>query len=77
MSQHLGVRFRTEGMPLAKKLIPQLLKIFDDPVMDQGQFPTLIQVRMGVFVRNKAMSRPPGMSNSGRSVCRFLLHELR
>src|SRR3984957_20180246 len=77
MSQHFGVGFRAEGMTLADQLVPQLLKILDDPVMNERQFPALIQMRMRIFVRNSPMSRPPGMSNAGRSVRRILLNQLR
>ena len=77
MSQHLRIGLRTERVTLANKLIPQLLKILDHPVMDECQLPALIQMRMRIFVCNKAVGSPPGMSNPSRTVRRILLNQLR
>ena len=76
MSQHLRVGLRTEGVTLTDQLIPQLLKILDHPVMDERQFPALIEMRMRVFVRHPPVSGPPGMSDAGRPVRRLPLNEL-
>ena len=77
VSQHLRVGFRTEAMTLTQELILQRLKILDYPVMDERQFPALIQMRMRVFIRNPPMSRPPGVSNPSCTVRRILLNQLR
>ena len=65
MSQHLRVGLRAKGMTLAEKLIPQLLKILDHPVMDERQFAALVEMRMRIFVCHQTMRRPPGMSDAG------------
>jgi len=77
MSQDLRVGLRSKGMTLTDELIPQLLKILDDPVMNERQFPALIEVRVGIFVGHLPVGRPPGVSDAGGSVGWFALNQLR
>ena len=77
MSQHLSVGLRSKGMTLTDELIPQLLEILDYPVMDERQFPALIEMRMGIFIGYLPMCRPSGVSNAGGTIGRFPLNQLR
>ncbi|CAB4634608.1 unannotated protein [freshwater metagenome] len=66
---HLGIGFAQKLFTLGKKLLFELVEVFDDAVMNQSQFATITQVGVGVFVSRTTVGGPPGVSNAGVALC--------
>ena len=69
--QHLGVGLAAEHVSLRQQLRPQRRVVLDDAVMDDGDAPAAIHVRVRVGVRGAAVGRPAGMPDAGRAVQRL------
>jgi hypothetical protein len=65
MDDHFRVRVGRQVAALGDQFSPEVLVIFDDPVVDDGD--AVGRVRVGVdFVRH-AMGRPAGMADADRA----------
>ena len=67
MGQHFRVGGGSKGVAGLDQLLFEPVAILDDAVVDNGDFAGLIQMRMGVFVRGRAMSGPAGMADAKES----------
>ena len=50
--------------PAASKFLFERVVIFDDAVVDDGDFAGLIEVRMGIFVRRRAVRGPARVADA-------------
>src|SRR5438105_319299 len=77
MRKDFGVRLRPKLMTLGQKLVPQLLEIFDDSIVNERELSALVQMWMSVAVCHAAMRCPPGMSDTGEPMHGIFLNHLR
>jgi len=76
MSEDFGVGFGSKiTITVPNQLIFQRLVIFDHSVVHECQFPSRVEMRMGVLVRWLSMRRPPSVAYTESSVRRFFRHE--
>jgi len=64
----LGVGLRLELVPFGGKLAPELEVVLDDAVVDDHHVAARAAVRMGVFFRGPAVSRPARMADAEQPV---------
>ena len=67
MRQNFRVRRGNKHMPLGGKGAFEAVAVLDDAVMDDGDFPGLVQVRMRVFVGGRAVRGPARMADAERT----------
>ena len=77
MGQHLSVGRGLERVAGLQQLPLERLEILDHTVMNHGDAPALIQVRMCVFVGGRAMRGPAGVADAQRSCQRVSLQKPR
>ncbi|MCK9589757.1 MAG: hypothetical protein WC076_12205 [Terrimicrobiaceae bacterium] len=77
VGQDFRVRLRHEGMAGFQKLFAEFLVVLDDPVVDEGEPPASIEVRVGIFLGDTPVRRPTGMADSGPAMHRALLDAFR
>jgi hypothetical protein len=77
MRQNFSVGFGAELVSLAQKLFPKLVEILDHTIVDKRKFAALVQMRMGILIRDTAVRGPPGVSDPGAADNRFSLYQLR
>ncbi len=58
MREHFRVRVGFEFVPRRKQFLFERVIIFDDAVVDDGDFAGTVEMRMGIFVRRDAMRGP-------------------
>ena len=73
---YLGIRVGVEVVALAQQLVPELLIVFDDAVVDGYHVPVVGAVGMGVVFAGLSMGSPAGVadaagSRQGQAVVRF------
>ena len=61
MRQHLRVRVGLELMPRRDQPFFQPLVIFDDPVVNDGDAPARIKMRVGIVIRGRPVRGPAGV----------------
>ncbi len=66
VGHHLGVGGRDERVPGGHELGPQLGVVLDDAVVDQGQPPGAVRVRVGVLGGGAAVGGPAGVTDRRR-----------
>ena len=66
MSNHFGVGLGPEAMTFGGERAAELAIILDDPVVNNRQARSTVEMRMRIDVRGTAMRRPPRMRYSGR-----------
>ena len=71
MRQHLGVGVGFEFVSGVEQFLFERVVIFDDAVVDDGDSAGLIQVRMGIFVRGRAVRGPARVADAEISLDRF------
>src|SRR5260370_10180523 len=76
VSQGFGIGFGAKLMFLSEKLVSERLEIFNHSIMDQSELSGLIHVGVSVFVRNRAMCRPPSMPHPQRTPRRVPFNQL-
>ena len=64
MRQHLGIGAGPEFVSGLEQFLFERVVIFDDAIVDDGDFAGLIEMRMGIFVRRRPMRGPAGMSDA-------------
>ena len=67
-SGHLGVRVAVKHLTSCEKVVFEALEVFDDAVVNKGQFPAIAQVGVSVTVSGRAVGGPPRVGNPGRSL---------
>jgi hypothetical protein len=77
MRQNFSIGFGAEFVTLAQELFPKLLEILDHTIVDKRKLAALVQMRMGVLIRDTAVRGPPGVSDPGAADNRFSLYQLR
>ena len=74
LRQDFGVGFRFERYAFLFKLLLKDRVIFNDPVVDQGDFIAIIGVRVSVGVRGRAVGSPAGVGNTNGPLFIFFPH---
>ena len=69
MRHHLGIRVRLKCVPLANKARLEFPVILNNPVVDNGDAPFAVRVRVRVVVRRSAMCGPPRMRDDSPARC--------
>jgi hypothetical protein len=64
VGEHFGVGVGFESMALGGELAFEDFEVLDDPVMDEDDSSTLVEVRVRVFVRGRAMGGPAGVADA-------------
>ena len=77
MRQNFGIGRGFESMALLQKSIFQPVEILDDAVVDNGNAPALVEMRMRVFVGGRTMSGPPRMPHADMAVERLSVEKTR
>jgi hypothetical protein len=76
VSENFGVRLRTELVPGFGEPFLEPIVIFDDAVVNDGDFAGAVEVRMAVVVRGRTVRGPAGVSDSDASGRRLFDDEL-
>ena len=64
MSEHLGVRVGFESVARLNQPFFDAVEVLDHPIVDHGDVAALVQVRVGVFVRGRAMRGPSSVADA-------------
>ncbi len=64
MREHFRVGVGFESVPGGEQFILQQVVVFDDAVVDDGDFAGLVQLRMRIFVRRDSMSGPARVADA-------------
>ncbi len=76
VGQHLGIGFGFELVAPVQKRLAESPGILDDPVVNHGNAPALVQVGMSVRSGGRAVSGPPGVAHSQGTRSRVALYVL-
>jgi len=60
---HFRIGVAKESFPRGNQFFLELVKVFDDPVVDQGEFSVISEMGVGIGISRRAMRGPPGVSN--------------
>ena len=63
-----GIGLGAKPMPVRRQRLSKLAVVLDDPVVDDGELGTAIDVRMRIGIRRPAVSRPPGVADAQGAV---------
>ena len=77
MREHLGVGVGFELVAGGEQLLFERVVIFDDAVVDDGDFAGLIELRMGIFVRRRAVRGPARVADAEVARDRFGFQQAR
>ena len=64
VGQHFGVGGRVKFMPGLEHDLLERLVILNDPVVDDGDAPGLVEVRMGIFIGRRPVGGPAGVAHA-------------
>jgi hypothetical protein len=64
MGEDFGVRFRVELMPGLGKPFFYSVEILDHAIVNDGDASRLVEVRVGILVRGRAVGGPSGVANA-------------
>ena len=67
MRQDFGVSAGMEGVACLEQSFFEPIVILDDTVVDDGNFPRLIQMRVGIFVGGRSVGGPACMADAQRA----------
>ena len=65
MDDDLGVRLALETIALPEQFFPKLHVVFDNAVVNDGEFSVIAGMGMGVYIVGRAVSRPAGVADPG------------
>ena len=68
MGKDLGVGAGMEGVSGFEQFFFEAIVVFDNAVMDDGDFAGLVEVRMGIFVGRRPVGGPTGVADAERAV---------
>ena len=71
MREHLGVGVGFEFVAGGEQFLFERVVIFDDAIVNDGDFAGLVELRMGIFVRGRAVRGPAGVADAEISLDRF------
>ena len=77
MREHLGVGVGFEFVAGGEQFLFERVVIFDDAIVNDGDFAGLIEVRMGIFVRGRAVRGPARVADAEISLDRFGFQKAR
>ena len=64
MSDDFRIRFRLEVVPFLEEFFLQFHVVFNDTVVNDGEVPLFIRMRMSIDIRRAAVCRPAGMTDA-------------
>ena len=77
MREHLGVGAGAEFVSGLEQLFLERVVIFNDAVVDDGDFAGLIEMRMGIFIRRRPVRGPARVGDAEVSRGRFGFQQAR
>ncbi len=75
MGEHFGVRLRDKGVAFGDEAFLEELVVFDDAVVDEGNFAGLVQVRVRVLVGGRTVRGPARVADTGGALGGLLADE--